>query len=241
MPLPPLDVQKHIADMLDKTQEIIDDHNKQLEELDNLIRATFYKYFSAYFKDNSIYKDIEDCIDFIDYRGKTPEKSDTGVSLITAKNVGFGYFREEPKEYITEELYEIIMTRGFPRANNILFTTEGATLGNVARIPLNYSKFAVGQRLITMLLNKDITPEYLERYMTTQYFQNDVKKKATGSSAQGIRSSELKAIKIPIPPIHLQRKFSNIVTNIEEQKFIVKQSIAESQNLFNSLMGKYFD
>ena len=38
-----------------------------------------------------------------------------------------------------------------------------------------------------------------------------------------------------------QKKFIDIVTNIEEQKSIVKQSIKESENLFNSLMSKYFD
>src|SRR5690606_35558930 len=37
IPLPPFDIQKHIADTLDKTQEIIDGHKKQLAELDNLI------------------------------------------------------------------------------------------------------------------------------------------------------------------------------------------------------------
>ena len=38
---------------------------------------------------------------FIDYRGKTPSKISSGVSLITAKNVRFGYISREPKEYIS--------------------------------------------------------------------------------------------------------------------------------------------
>ena len=45
VPLPPLNIQKHIADTLEKTQEIIDGHKKQLQELDNLIKATFYEMF----------------------------------------------------------------------------------------------------------------------------------------------------------------------------------------------------
>lgn len=51
----------------------------------------------------------------------------------------------------------------------------------------------------------------------------------------------VKNINMPLPPIEFQNKFEKIVTNIEEQKAIVKQSIIESQNLFNSLMNKYFD
>ncbi|NLL07062.1 MAG: hypothetical protein GX270_15065 [Clostridiaceae bacterium] len=45
IPLPPFDVQKHIADTLDKAQKIIDGNKKQLEELDNLIKAIFYDMF----------------------------------------------------------------------------------------------------------------------------------------------------------------------------------------------------
>ncbi|OPZ86227.1 MAG: Type-1 restriction enzyme EcoKI specificity protein [Firmicutes bacterium ADurb.Bin419] len=45
IPLPPLEVQMQIAETLDKVQEIIDGHKKQLEELDNLIKAIFYDMF----------------------------------------------------------------------------------------------------------------------------------------------------------------------------------------------------
>jgi type I restriction enzyme S subunit len=65
---------------------------------------------------------------FIDYRGKTPKKVDSGIPLITAKNVRFGYINREPYEYLTESEYESWMTRGFPRVGDILFTTE-APLG----------------------------------------------------------------------------------------------------------------
>ena len=83
---------------------------------------------------------------FIDYRGKTPTKSDTGVPLITAKNVRANGFSIEPREYMPEELFDAWMTRGFPRAGDVLFTTE-APLGNVCRIPNLYNRFAVGQRM----------------------------------------------------------------------------------------------
>ena len=45
IPLPPFNVQKYIANVLDKTQEIIDGYKKQLAELDNLIIAVFYEMF----------------------------------------------------------------------------------------------------------------------------------------------------------------------------------------------------
>lgn len=75
-------------------------------------------------QDSEIYISIPDCWQycrlgnlarFIDYRGKTPNKVSSGISLITAKNIRFGYISREPEEYVTAAEYESWMTRGFPR------------------------------------------------------------------------------------------------------------------------------
>lgn len=70
---------------------------------------------------------------FIDYRGKTPEKVSSGVKLITAKNVRMGYLKEEPQGFVTEKTYHEWMTRGFPQIGDLLFTTE-APMGNVCLV-----------------------------------------------------------------------------------------------------------
>jgi type I restriction enzyme S subunit len=62
-----------------------------------------------------------------------------------------------------------------------------------------------------------------------------------GATIKGITSKTLQDTLIPIPPLDLQNKFATIVTKIEEQKALVKQAIAESEHLFNSLMSEYFD
>lgn len=54
-------------------------------------------------------------------------------------------------------------------------------------------------------------------------------------------TSELKEMKIYVPPIELQTKFAAIVEKIEQQKALVQQSIEEIQTLFDSLMSQYFD
>jgi hypothetical protein len=51
---------------------------------------------------------------FIDYRGRTPQKVDAGIPLITAKNIRPGYIDREPREFIKSEEYERWMTRGIP-------------------------------------------------------------------------------------------------------------------------------
>ena len=143
--LPNYEKQKEISRILDKAQQLIDKRKEQIEALDELVKSKFIEMFGNYFKNKEHFYSLMETCNFIDYRGKTPEKSESGITLITAKNVKSHIFSFEPREYIPEENYEEIMTRGIPMVNDILFTTE-APLGNVCRIPKIEGKFCVGQR-----------------------------------------------------------------------------------------------
>ena len=70
---------------------------------------------------------------FIDYRGRTPEKTEYGLRLITAKNVKMGFLQSSPLEYVSPDSYESWMTRGIPKVGDVIFTTE-APLANVAQL-----------------------------------------------------------------------------------------------------------
>ncbi|KOA19523.1 type I restriction modification DNA specificity domain protein [Clostridium homopropionicum DSM 5847] len=162
---------------------------------------------------------LEECTNFIDYRGKTPVLSESGIRIINAKSVGNGFFKYID-EYISEDIFNSWMKRGFPAPGNVLFVTEGHTFGNVCRIPSDLQKFAMGQRVITMRGNKEILNNaFLAQYMQTISFQIDIDKYKTGSSAQGIRSKELKKILVPIPSIELQNKFADFVSQVDKLKF----------------------
>lgn len=76
-------------------------------------------------------KKLEDIVSrFIDYRGKTPTKTKSGVPLITAKIVKDGGLLSYT-EYIAPGSYLGWMTRDIPSKNDVIITTE-APLGEVA-------------------------------------------------------------------------------------------------------------
>lgn len=241
VPFPPLETQKQIAKTLDTVAELLAMRKKQLAELDNLIKSIFYYMFGGYIKDKNSFKPLPDICRFIDYRGKTPKKSDSGVPLITAKNVKNNIFSIEPQEFIPATTYDAVMTRGFPKINDVIFTTE-APLGNVCRIPNIFDKFAVGQRIIIMQPFENIViSEYLEFALASNGFQTEMLKRSSGSTVKGIRSKELAQLSLPVPPFLLQIQFAEIVTKIEEQKALVQKAIDETQYLFDSLMSGYFE
>ena len=45
---------------------------------------------------------------------------------------------------------------------------------------------------------------------------------------------------LPLPPLSLQQLFALKIEAIEKQKALIKQSIAETEELFNSRMDYYF-
>ena len=229
-----------ISRVLDKCQEIIQKRKEQIEALDELVKSKFIEMFGEWFKNKTYYHQLSEICTFIDYRGKTPEKSESGIPLITAKNVKSNSFSFEPREYIPSENYREVMTRGIPKVNDILFTTE-APLGNVCRIPSIEGEFCVGQRLITMQPTDRIVSEYLEYALLSEQFQNEMWKHASGSTVKGIRSKELVKLSLPVPPIELQNQFSDFVNQVDKLKFEMEKSLKELEDNFNALMQKAFD
>lgn len=237
--IPSLDTQKKIAEVLDKAQELIDKRKEQIEALDELVKSRFIEMFGEYIYKKINMHSLSELCNFIDYRGKTPEKSEQGIPLITAKNVKNNSFSFEPREYVPSENYNDIMTRGIPKVNDILFTTE-APLGNVCRIPKIEGLFCVGQRLITMQPLENIISEYLEYALLSELFQNEMWKHSSGSTVKGIRSKELVKLSIPVPAIELQNEFADFVNQVDKLKSQMETSLKELEDNFDSLMQKAF-
>ncbi|MCD8444991.1 restriction endonuclease subunit S [Tenacibaculum finnmarkense] len=240
IPLPSLEIQKKIASILEQADKIRQLNKQLIDKYDALTQSLFLEMFGKYIKDKNCYSSINNLSSFIDYRGKTLVKVSEGIPYITAKSVRVGYFDKTRLDFITKENYSIIMTRGYPKIGDVLFTTEGATMGFTCRIPLGFTEFAVGQRLITLQTNENYNSCVLEFMLNSLEIQKEIFKLATGSAVKGIRSAKFKTIKIPVPPIKLQNQFSERVKIIENQKKQAEVSLQKSEDLFNSLLQKAF-
>jgi type I restriction enzyme S subunit len=154
---------------------------------------------------------LADLVLFIDYRGKTPNKTDRGVRLITAKNVKKGFINISPEEFLSESDYHTWMTRGFPRVGDILFTTE-APMGNAAVVRLS-ERFALAQRVICFRPYGAVNPDFLALQLLAEPFLSILEKTATGLTAKGIKAAKLKRLPIAVPPLAEQLR---IVARVDE-------------------------
>ena len=228
-----LNDQIKIAHKLDLIEESINILEKIKNEYKNLIYAKFKDLFEIDFSNSACYSRLIDICDFIDYRGKTPTKTNSGIPLITAKNVKEDYFSTDPQEYISEEEFSVRMTRGIPEYGDVLFTTE-APLANVCIMPNINSKFSVGQRIITLKCKNNITNQYLKYALLNNQTKQEIYKKSTGSTVKGIKSKFLKEIKIPIPNIDKQIRFNDFANIIEKEIMTIDNSLSSLNSLLNN-------
>ncbi|MCC7435000.1 MAG: restriction endonuclease subunit S [Methanoregulaceae archaeon] len=158
---------------------------------------------------------IEDATEaIIDYRGKTPEKTQSGVPLITAKVVKNGRI-EEPDEFIAEADYIPWMRRGMPKPGDVLITTE-APLGEVAQ--LDGRRVALAQRLIGLRGRAGFLDNgFLKYTLMSQFVQDQLHSRASGSTVSGIKQSELRKVELPIPDFETQCRISGLLSALDDK------------------------
>ncbi|MEA5521415.1 restriction endonuclease subunit S [Limnoraphis robusta] len=174
---------------------------------------------------------LEEVTQFIDYRGKTPKKTEQGLRLITAKNVKKGYLQKAPMEFVNPEIYDSWMTRGIPNKGDILFTTE-APLGNVAQLDID-EKVVFAQRIIIIHPYRNIlNATFLKYLLLSGFMQKRIHDKGTGATATGIKSKLLKQIEVAYPLLPEQQR---IVEILDESFEGIDRAIANTEkNLANA-------
>ena len=158
---------------------------------------------------------IENLIDaLIDYRGKTPQKDNQGIPLITAKIVKNGRI-DTPEEFLAHDDYDSWMRRGYPQIGDVVLTTE-APLGEVAQI--SYLPVALAQRIVTLRGKEGILDStYLKYFLQSEIGQKRLSARETGTTVTGIKQSELRKVEITYPSFPTQRKIASILKSIDDK------------------------
>ena len=221
IPIPPLSVQTEIVKILDALTALTSEltlRRKQYEYyLDNLLSK------EELGKIGFEWKCLKDICDYVDFRGKTPKKTESGIFLVTAKNIKKGFIDyNASKEFVSESDYIEIMRRGLPRIGDVLITTE-APCGNVAQI--DKEDIALAQRVIKYRSSNEniLDNTFLKFMLLSKEFQVNLIKLSTGGTVKGIKGSTLHKMKIKIPPIDEQKRIVSILEKFE----ILTNSITE--------------
>ena len=185
------------------------------------------------------YHDIlENLLDkLIDYRGKTPKKTLSGVPLVTAKIVKNGTINGYT-EYIAEEDYDKWMVRGFPKVGDVILTTE-APLGEVAL--LKEEKVALAQRIVC-LRGKDnvLDNTYLKYYLQSGKGQKSLSARESGTTVTGIKQAELRRVDIEYPAYDDQRRIASILSSLDRKIELNNKINADLEEMAKAIFKNWF-
>ena len=227
--------QKNVCATLRKIESIISDMNKEIDYLDELIKARFVEMFDG--EQCAILQDLSDRItDGSHLPPKGVEKSD--YLMLSSQNV-FDEINRDGARFLLKEDFENENRRTDIKDGDVLVTIVG-TIGRT-HIVRSGEKY-VFQRSVGVIKPKSdrLNSVYLASYLQTCRAKAFLTSRAHGSSQKGIYLQDLKKLPVPLVPMALQNEFATFVAQVDKSKFAVQKSLEKTQLLFDSLMQEYF-
>lgn len=243
IPYPSVLEQTKIANNLDKISKIIEHRKKELQLLDNLIKARFVEMFGSV-NDNKYKYDVKTlqdvCLMIKDGTHQTPtytEDTINGFKFLSSKDVTTGKINWSKVKYITPELHEELYVKIRPEKGDILLAKNGTT--GIAAVVETEDIFDIYVSL-ALLRPKEINSIYLWAAINADETKRQFNGSLKGIGVPNLHLSEIKKTKIVAPPIELQNQFAIFVHQVDKSKVAVQKALDETQVLFDSLMQKYF-
>ena len=245
IPILPMSFQKNIVKTLNKLENILENFKQKKLLINFLNKSLFIKFFGnpEYNEKGwsfSSLKDISLCKG--EYGSNKPAINyNGGYRYIRITDITTNGELKEDKVGVHDE--EIEAQKYLLKENDILFARSGATVGKNFFYNKKYGKCIFAGYLIRFQLNAHlVSTTYLKKFLETNYYWNWVKNCQNIVAQPNINAKQYgEDLKIMLPPIKLQNKFSEVIEKIEKLSFEIEKSIKEAENLYNSLISKYFD
>lgn len=240
LPLPSLEEQKKVSCLLSCLDRKIENLRRQNETLEQIAQTLFKHWFVDFEfpnEDGKPYKSsggamvrsdlgeipvdwrfetLKDCLEhLIDNRGKTPEFLSSGIPALSAKFVkGGDLVNRDNFNYVSRELFEQSEKL---RIGDVILTSE-APLGETYFIAKE-TNYYPAQRVFALRANESvISHSYLNYWLGSPAGQFFLKRRASGSTVQGIKQSELYQCEVIVPDKKTQDKASDALTKILSKK-----------------------
>ena len=250
IPLPPLEEQRRIAAILDKINQI----HRKLSSSSKLEDEFNASVFNAIFGDPTTNPKgfpetrLADLCERPDHikcgpfgtQLKQHEFRESGVPLWGIKHVN-RQFQLSTKEFLEEETAHRLSNYSI-QPGDIVMTRKG-TIGNCSVYPENFSSGIMHSDLLRIRLDKTkCLPDFAAYQLHhSPAIKRQIQIISGGAVMAGINVGKLKEIKIVIPRIDIQRKFTALLDAASQKTWSQKQiAIKHSLDLIASLESQVF-
>ena len=171
-----------------------------------------------------------------------PKNQDSNYRMLSAKNIfnrKINFFEDDRR--ISKEDFEKENNRTKLENNDIVLTIVG-TIGRTALVKLNDTNLTF-QRSVAVI-KTFILQEYLELFMNSKFFNQELYKNAKGTAQLGIYLNKLKDLKIAIPPLEEQKriveKLDSLFEKIQKIKEIIEEVKEKTTSRREAILSKAF-
>ena len=217
------EIQYQIINKLKIIEKIIEKQKKEMDLLDELVKARFVELFGdPIINDKGLITELLANVSNLKAgkaikTGELSENNDTN-SLFPC--FGGNGIRGYINRYTHDGTFPII-------------GRQGALSGNV-----NFAKgkFYATEHAIVVTPKVELDDTWF--FYCLKYL--DLKRFQTGAAQPGVSVEKLNNISIPLPTYKSQLYFSDFVKEVDKSRLEVQKSLKKTQELFDSLMQKYF-
>ena len=239
IPLPYLEKQKQIVELLDKVTSLISLRKQQLAKLDELVKARFVEMFGDPVK-NTMDWEIKPLSELGELnRGvskarprNSPELLGGPYPLIQTGEVA------NAKTYITSfnSTYSekgLAQSKMWPKGTLCITIAANIAQTSILTFDACFPDSVVG------FISRNMTNELFIHYWFS-FFQKILDEQAPQVAQKNINLKILSELNVIVPPLSLQNRFAAFVEYVDQQKQTVQQSLEKLELMKKALMQEYF-
>ncbi|MGM1004130.1 MULTISPECIES: restriction endonuclease subunit S [Acinetobacter] len=174
----------------------------------------------------------DECMDVRDGTHDSPQSLQTGIPLVTSKNLVNGKIDFSTCNFISEEDHEAISKRSKVDDGDILYAMIG-TIGN----PVIVSKdcdFSIKNVALFKFNNPDVYNRYIYHFLNSDVAKKQLAKLSRGGTQKFVSLGNLRKLKIPLPPLSEQRRIASILDQADELRQKRQQAIEKLDQLLQA-------
>lgn len=225
IPLPNLEKQKQIVELLDKITSLLSLRKQQLVKLDELVKARFVEMFGEPIGNPMGWKRVR-----FDSISENLDSKRVPVTESDRKDGVYPYYGASGivdwiNDYIFDEDILLVSEDGanlLMRSTPIAFSVSGKSWVNNHAHVVRFHDFA--------------TQKFIEVYFSLI----DISEYITGTAQPKLNQAKLNTMLFCWPPLSLQKQFAAFVERVDQQKQTVQQSFEKLELMKKALMQEYF-
>ncbi len=242
LPLPPLQTQQKIAEVLDKASSLIEKRKAQIAKLDLLVKSQFIEMFGDPVT-NPMGWDVNDlgnlCFSIKDGPHVSPQYTDSGIPFISVNNIVKKNWNFQSVKYISEEDYEKYSKKCKPEYGDVLYT-KGGTTGIAKYVDIDFSFMNWVHIAVLKFDKKIVNGVFLEHMLNSSYCYAQSQQYTRGIANRDLVLGQMCKIHLYIPPLDLQNRFTEFVKAADKSKFEMRRQLKKMERNYQSLMQKCF-